>query len=56
MRTNEEDVQVIEEINVEDDTGSFPKIEKEMKIDQTPQITEEMEYYENFDQSPRRNC
>jgi hypothetical protein len=49
----EDEVQVIEVINVEDDTEPFPKIEQEkMKIDQTPQITEEMEYYENFELSP----
>jgi hypothetical protein len=49
----EEDVQVIEEIKVEHDTGPFPKIEKEeTKIEQTPQITEEMEHYEKFEQSP----
>jgi hypothetical protein len=51
--TSGRDVQVIEVVNVEDDTGPFPKIEhEEMKIDQTPQITEELEYYENFEQSP----
>jgi hypothetical protein len=39
----EEDAQIIEAVNIEDDTGPFPKIEhEEMKIDQTPQITEEM--------------
>jgi hypothetical protein len=43
----------IEIVNVEDDTGPFPKIEKaEMKIEQTLQITTEMEHYENFEQSP----
>jgi hypothetical protein len=48
-----DEVQVIEVVNVEDDTGPFPKIEQEeMKTKQTPQITEEMEYYENFEQSP----
>jgi hypothetical protein len=46
-------MQVIEAVNVEDDTGPFPKIEQEeMKIEQTPQVTEEMEHYENFEQSP----
>jgi hypothetical protein len=46
-------VQVIEVVNVEDDTGAFPKIEQEeMKIEQTPQITEEMEHYEIFELSP----
>jgi hypothetical protein len=48
-----EDVQVKEVRHVEDDTSPFPKIEQEeMKIEQTPQITEEMEHYENFEQSP----
>jgi hypothetical protein len=48
-------VQVIEVVNLEDDTGTFPKIEQEeMKIDQTPQVTEEMEYYENFELSPKK--
>jgi hypothetical protein len=38
-----DDVQVIEIVNVEDDTGPFPRIEQEeMKIDQTPQIIEKM--------------
>jgi hypothetical protein len=46
-------VQVIEIVNIEDDTGAFPKIEQEeIKIEQTPQVTEEMEHYENFEQSP----
>jgi hypothetical protein len=46
----DEEIQIIEVVNVEDDTGPFPRIEQEeMKIDQTPQITEEMEYYENYD-------
>jgi hypothetical protein len=46
----DDEVQVIELVNVEDDTGPFPKIEQEeMKIDQTPQIIEEMEHYENFE-------
>jgi hypothetical protein len=49
----DDEVQVIEVINVEDDTRPFPKIEKEeIKVEQTPQITEEMEHYENFEQSP----
>jgi hypothetical protein len=48
----EEDVKIIEVVNIEDDTGPFPKIEnEEIKIDQTPQITEEIEHYENFEQS-----
>jgi hypothetical protein len=48
----DDEVQVIEVVNVEDDTGSFPKIEQEeMKLEQTPQVTEEMEYYENFELS-----
>jgi hypothetical protein len=39
-------------VKVEDDTRPFPKIEqKEMKIKSIPQVTEEMEYYENFEQS-----
>jgi hypothetical protein len=51
--SKEEDVQVIEVINVEDNTGAFPKIEQEeIKIEQTPQVTKKMEYYENFKQSP----
>jgi hypothetical protein len=50
-----EDMQIIEVVNIEDDTGPFPKIEhEEIKIDQTPQITEEMEHYENFEQSPEK--
>jgi hypothetical protein len=49
----DDDVQPIEVVNVENDTGPFPKIEQEdLEIEQTPQITEEMEYYENFEQSP----
>jgi hypothetical protein len=53
VTTNIDDVQVIEVVNVEDDTDPLPKIEQEeMKIEQTPQITEEMEYYENFELSP----
>jgi hypothetical protein len=48
-----DDVQVIEVVNLEDDTGPFPKIEqKKMKMEQTPQVTEEMEYYENIELSP----
>jgi hypothetical protein len=48
-----DEVQIIEVVNVEDDTGPFPKIEhEEIEIDQTPQITPEMEHYENFEQTP----
>jgi hypothetical protein len=48
-----DDVQPIEIVNVEDDTGPFPKIElPEMKIEQTPQVTEQMEHFENFEQTP----
>jgi hypothetical protein len=50
--SDEEDVQVIEVVNVEDDTGPFPKIKQEkIKIEQTPQVTEEMEHYEKFELS-----
>jgi hypothetical protein len=43
-----DDVQPVEIINIEDDTGKFPKEERvEPKIESIPQITEEMEYYEN---------
>jgi hypothetical protein len=46
-------VQVIEVVNVEDNTAPFPKIEQEeIKIEQTPQITEGIEHYENFEQLP----
>jgi hypothetical protein len=49
----EEDVQIIEVVNIEDDTRPFPKTEhEEIKIEQTPQITEEIEHYENFEQPP----
>jgi hypothetical protein len=48
-----DEVQIIEVVNVEDDTGLFPKIEhEEIEIEQTPQVTPEMEHYENFEQSP----
>jgi hypothetical protein len=41
----------IEIVNVEDDTGPFPKIEQpEIKIEQTPQIQEQ---FENFEQIPQ---
>jgi hypothetical protein len=37
VTTNIDDVQVVEVVNVEDDTGPFSKIEQEeMKIEQTP--------------------
>jgi hypothetical protein len=50
VTTSIDDVQVIEVIIIEDDTGAFPKIEQEeIKIEQTSQVTEEMEHYENFE-------
>jgi hypothetical protein len=53
----DDEVQVIEVVNVEDDTGPFPRIQQEeMKIDHTPQITEEMEYYENFELTPEEKA
>jgi hypothetical protein len=43
-----DDVQPVEIINTEDDTGEFPREERvESKIESIPQITEEVEYYEN---------
>jgi hypothetical protein len=46
----DDEVQVIEVVNVEDDTGPFPKIEQqEMKIEQTPQV---LKHFENFEQTP----
>jgi hypothetical protein len=39
-------------MNIKDDTGPFPKIEQEeIIIDQTPQITPEIEDYENSEQT-----
>jgi hypothetical protein len=53
MSTEIDDAQVIEVVNVEDDTGPFPKIKhEEMKIEQTPQATEEIKHFQNFEQSP----
>jgi hypothetical protein len=48
-----DDVQVVEVVNVEDDTGPFPKTEQEdVKIEPTLQVTEEMQHCEIFEQSP----
>jgi hypothetical protein len=44
------DVQVIELVNVEDDTGDFPKGEqKELKTESTPQLPKRDKHYENSD-------